>query len=485
MARQDRARRAARRDAPGHGARSWRRVRRRWQSASSSSAPPATRAISPPARSSIVARGPCSPPATRGASRALAEELGGLEWAVADVARPDTVRALVERGDVLVSTVGPFARWGEPAVQAAIAAGAHYLDSTGEGSFIRAVFERFGPGAQAAGCGLLTAFGYDWVPGNLAGALALRDAGAAATRVEIGYFNPGAGAASMSGGTRASAAGVMLSRRLRLARRAPRRRAPGAPRARVRAVARQAARAISASALRALRPAARAPDAARRRRLPGLVRPARPSRCARCRPAMARPLTAARARATCLDGLVRALRQGLDRRPRRRGARDQPLADRWPRPTTPPARALADVRLEGVNGYDFTAGILAWGARDRGARAGCRAPARWGRSTASGSTRWRPGARRRGSLGCRRSAGSAARAARSLSCRRASGSTNVGSLERLAASRGRPAGLPETVHRVIVASQLVLVPAQHRARTQHEQRRAGSAGSTRQPYLAS
>src|SRR5436190_17969493 len=141
--------------------------------------------------------------------RALAEELGGLEWAVADVERPDTVRSLVQRGDVLVSTVGPFARWGEPAVQAAIAAGAHYLDSTGEGSFIRDVFERYGGGAQAAGCGLLTAFGYDWVPGNLAGALALRAAGEAATRVEIGYFAPGADAGSMSGGTRASAASVM------------------------------------------------------------------------------------------------------------------------------------------------------------------------------------------------------------------------------------------------------------------------------------
>jgi short subunit dehydrogenase-like uncharacterized protein len=144
--------------------------------------------------------------------RALADELGGLEWAVADVERPESVRALVERGDVLVSTVGPFARWGHPAVQAAVAAGAHYLDSTGEGSFIRDVFERYGAGAQAAGCGLLTAFGYDWVPGNLAGALALRDAGEAATRVEIGYFNPGSGSDAMSGGTRASSAGVMLSR---------------------------------------------------------------------------------------------------------------------------------------------------------------------------------------------------------------------------------------------------------------------------------
>jgi short subunit dehydrogenase-like uncharacterized protein len=148
--------------------------------------------------------------AARNAQRleALAAQLGGLDTAVADVGRPDTVRALVERGDVLVSTVGPFARYGEPAVQAAIAAGAHYLDSTGEGPFIREVFERHGPGARAAGCALLTAFGYDFVPGNLAGALALRDAGEAATRMDIAYFTPGRFA--VSGGPRASAAGVIL-----------------------------------------------------------------------------------------------------------------------------------------------------------------------------------------------------------------------------------------------------------------------------------
>jgi short subunit dehydrogenase-like uncharacterized protein len=141
----------------------------------------------------------------------LAADLGGeLDTAVADVARPETVRALVERGDVLVSTVGPFRRYGEPAVQAAIAGGAHYLDSTGEGEFIRAVFERYGAGAEAAGAGLLTAFGYDFVPGNLAGALALRDAGGRATRVDVGYYITGR--AAMSSGTRASAPGVALAR---------------------------------------------------------------------------------------------------------------------------------------------------------------------------------------------------------------------------------------------------------------------------------
>ena len=88
----------------------------------------------------------------------LAGELdGGLEIAEADVSRPASVRALVERGDVLVSTVGPFARWGGPAVQAAVASGAHYIDSTGEPEFIREVFERHGPGAEAAGCALVSA----------------------------------------------------------------------------------------------------------------------------------------------------------------------------------------------------------------------------------------------------------------------------------------------------------------------------------------
>jgi short subunit dehydrogenase-like uncharacterized protein len=164
----------------------------------------------------LLARGADPVLAARDRKRveALAAELaaGGPvpEVAVADVHRPETVRALVERGDVLVSTVGPFARWGAAAVEAAIGAGAHYLDSTGEPGFIRQVFESWGPRAAAAGSALVPAFGYDWVPGNLAGALALRAGGDAVTRLDIGYFVTGsAGPGSLSGGTLASAAGVL------------------------------------------------------------------------------------------------------------------------------------------------------------------------------------------------------------------------------------------------------------------------------------
>ncbi len=158
----------------------------------------------------MVARGdrPVLAARTKEKVEAMAAELGGLESAVADVAEPASVRALLEPGDAIVATVGPFARWGDPAVEAAIDAGASYIDSTGEPAFVRRVFEQFGPRAERAGVGLVTAFGYDWVPGNLAGALALRDAGQAATRIDVGYFTTG-GLGGMSGGTRASAAGAM------------------------------------------------------------------------------------------------------------------------------------------------------------------------------------------------------------------------------------------------------------------------------------
>jgi short subunit dehydrogenase-like uncharacterized protein len=131
---------------------------------------------------------------------------GDFAVATADVDDPASVAALVDAGDVLISTVGPFARFGEPAVRAAIDRTAHYIDSTGEPSFVRRVFEEFGPPAQRAGVTLLPAFGYDCVPGHVAGALALERAGPAAVQVEIGYFSRGG---RWSGGTLASLVGAV------------------------------------------------------------------------------------------------------------------------------------------------------------------------------------------------------------------------------------------------------------------------------------
>jgi short subunit dehydrogenase-like uncharacterized protein len=292
--------------------------------------------------------------------RALADELGGLEWAVANVERPDSVRALVQRGDVLVATVGPFARWGEPAVQAAIAAGANYLDSTGEASFIRDVFDRYGPGAEAAGCGLVTAFGYDWVPGNLAGALALRDAGETATSVQIGYFNPGAGAGSASGGTLASSAGVMLAPgfgwrggRIVEERMGRRGRAfeiePG-----------HSARAISASGtehytLPRIHPSLRDVDVY----LGWFGHASEPLRALSAGLSVVTAIPGAR---DALDAVMSRVVKGSTGGPdaaARAKIRSIIVAEAY----DPAGALLARVRLEGVNFYDLTAGFLAWGAQ--------------------------------------------------------------------------------------------------------------------------
>src|SRR3954466_6711326 len=143
----------------------------------------------------------------------LAARLGGdagpLETATADVTA-GSLRGLVGRGDVLVTTVGPFLQLGEPAVTAATDAGAVYLDSTGEPPFLRRVFEEFGPRAERSGAALLPAFGHDYVPGVLAGALALAEAGVRAHRLDVGYKRDSGRGQGFSRGTVVSLLGVLL-----------------------------------------------------------------------------------------------------------------------------------------------------------------------------------------------------------------------------------------------------------------------------------
>ena len=294
--------------------------------------------------------------------RDLAEQLGDLEWALADVDRPQTVRELLGVGDVLISTVGPFVRWGQAAVDAAIDAGAHYLDSTGESRFIREIFERYSARAQAGGTALLTAFGADWVPGNLAGALALSQAGERAARVQIGYFISGEamGPGSMSGGTRASAAAVMLEDdfAFRGGRIVSER---GAKRVRhfdLGAGRRAAAISLGSTehlALPRLCPTLREVDvylgwfgaASQAMRVLSLTTSA-----VRNIPGVKPAAEAAIAR------LVKGSTGGPDEAMRAKSG-SLVLAEAFDSGGT----SLSEVRLEGVNGYDFTGRILAWGAQ--------------------------------------------------------------------------------------------------------------------------
>ena len=161
----------------------------------------------------LVARGARPILCGRDSSRVadLADNLGGLPSRTADASDPSSVLAAVEEDGVVISTVGPFVQYGAAAIEAAIAKRATYLDSTGEHVFTRVVADTWGPQAEGR-CALFTAFGFDYVPGQVAGALALQAAGPDATSVEIGYFPTGEqGGHQVSSGTKASIARMAAS----------------------------------------------------------------------------------------------------------------------------------------------------------------------------------------------------------------------------------------------------------------------------------
>jgi short subunit dehydrogenase-like uncharacterized protein len=289
-----------------------------------------------------------------------------LEVAVADVTDPASVRALVERGDVLLTTVGPFTRWGGAAVEAAVSAGAHYVDSTGEGSFVRSVVEEHGPRAADAGSVLLTAFGYDFVPGNLAGALALRAAEAVGTpaSVDVGYFLTGpSNPSGMSGGTRASAVAIMSDQgyTLRDGRLVPQR--AGSELLRLRAGGR-------------VRPAFTMP-ASEQFFLPRLEPSLRSVRMGLGWFGALTPAVVVASRASGLVDRLPPLRSGLGRLLGPVARRVAPGSSGGPGEQArarvgslvaadvrgPQGRLLAHVELAGPNAYTLTAYLLSWGAR--------------------------------------------------------------------------------------------------------------------------
>jgi short subunit dehydrogenase-like uncharacterized protein len=142
--------------------------------------------------------------------RALAGELGGLETATADATDPATLQRLLQAGDVLVSTVGPFWKHGPAQLSAALAARAHYVDSCGESAYYRYLFEREREAARTAGCAVLTACAYDFFPGNCAADCVLQLAGSRAERVEIGYAGEVPPGYKISAGSQASGLAAML-----------------------------------------------------------------------------------------------------------------------------------------------------------------------------------------------------------------------------------------------------------------------------------
>lgn len=105
------------------------------------------------------------------------------ERAAVDVTDPRSVRTFLDGVDVVVNTAGPFLQLGMPVVEAAVELGVPYVDSTGETPFIHQLLDRF----RHAGVAIVPACGFDYLPGDLAAAVAAEHVGGPCRRVEVHY----------------------------------------------------------------------------------------------------------------------------------------------------------------------------------------------------------------------------------------------------------------------------------------------------------
>jgi short subunit dehydrogenase-like uncharacterized protein len=113
--------------------------------------------------------------AIAGRSQAKLEELrkslggrgGKLPTMVADAADAAALGRMCTQARVVVSTVGPYALYGEPLVEACAEHGTDYCDLTGEVQWIRRMIQRHENAARKSGARIVHCCGFDSIPSDL------------------------------------------------------------------------------------------------------------------------------------------------------------------------------------------------------------------------------------------------------------------------------------------------------------------------------
>jgi short subunit dehydrogenase-like uncharacterized protein len=94
----------------------------------------------------------------------LGESAADMSLIVADSLDDDAMTRLAERTAVVLTTVGPYARYGSSLVSACAAAGTHYCDLAGEVQWIRRMIDEHHERAQASGARIVHCCGFDSIP---------------------------------------------------------------------------------------------------------------------------------------------------------------------------------------------------------------------------------------------------------------------------------------------------------------------------------
>lgn len=102
------------------------------------------------------------------ALRQVASELGLVEEpVVADSGDPSSLASLAAQTRVLLTTAGPYARYGGPVVQACVDSGTHYVDITGESPWVAGLIAEHHERARSDGTRIVPFCGFDSIPSDL------------------------------------------------------------------------------------------------------------------------------------------------------------------------------------------------------------------------------------------------------------------------------------------------------------------------------
>lgn len=107
------------------------------------------------------------PAKLEGVRRNFANHWSEVPVLSADLSDESSLRRLAESARVVITTVGPFADYGEPLVAACAGAGTDYVDISGEPEFVDRCYVRYHARAVETGARLVHCCGFDSVPHDL------------------------------------------------------------------------------------------------------------------------------------------------------------------------------------------------------------------------------------------------------------------------------------------------------------------------------
>lgn len=119
------------------------------------------------------------------------------EIIIADADDDAALEALTARTKVVLSTAGPFHRYGSKLVAACVKNAAHYVDITGENFWVKGLIEKHHEEAAAKGIRIIPSCGFDSIPSDLGSFYAVQKINAPVKRIESFHSFKG----DASGGT--------------------------------------------------------------------------------------------------------------------------------------------------------------------------------------------------------------------------------------------------------------------------------------------